>query len=295
MMELRDLRAFVLLADVLHFRLAAERLHVTQSALSKQIQRLEAEYGLPLFVRGPVATRLTPFGRVLFEDARAVVESANRLAQRAALAAQGLEGTLRIGFGTSTRVLAPRAIAAFRATRPHVQIQLLEMSARHQVDAMNEGRLDLGFCRLPQPGGWPATPLIREALVAIFPADYHPDTPLAQLADVPLAMHDRARSPGFHDHAMSFLARQGISVTTVDTVPGFSSVLALVEAGVAWAIVPASTLVGEHEFHIRTFDAEDAYWQIGLIRAPGEASPLMLAFWDVVTAMPIEGRIAPTA
>jgi len=281
-MELRDLKAFTLLGEVLHFRRTAERLHLTQSALSKQIQRLEQAVGGALFERGAGATRLSPLGQVLYADAKALVDSANRLEQRARLAAQGILGTLRIGFGIGTKAIAIQAIARFRGARPDVQIELHEVSARHQLAAMAEGRLDLGFCRLPAPPDWPSMPVLRETLVAVLPSGYPAGLRLEDLGRQPLVMMDRKRSPAFHDHAMSYLAHRGLRIITYQAVTDFSTAIALVEAGVGWAVVPSWTPVAAPGLQVLRFDDPLAQWDIGLVRAPGEPGESVAAFWGIV-------------
>ncbi|MGL5289976.1 MAG: LysR family transcriptional regulator, partial [Aeromonas sp.] len=150
-MELRDLKAFVTLGEVLHFSQAAVRQHVTQSALSKQIKRLEIELGGELFERSASHTRLTPLGQALYADARTIVIQSEQLARTAREVLAGNVGTLRIGFGVATKILVPAAIAKFRAQRPKVSIELNDLSTHHQLLALSEGKLDLGFCRLPAP------------------------------------------------------------------------------------------------------------------------------------------------
>ena len=108
-MELRDLKAFVTLGEVLHFGQAAARQHITQSALSKQIRRLEVAFGGELFERNASSTRLTPLGRALYGDACALV------ARKRAMAA-----------GTSNLVATPKPMrrvpplpaSTSRAVRP---------------------------------------------------------------------------------------------------------------------------------------------------------------------------------
>ena len=82
-MELRDLKAFVTLGEVLHFGQAAARQHITQSALSKQIRRLEVAFGGELFERNASSTRLTPLGRALYGDACALVAQSEQLGRTA--------------------------------------------------------------------------------------------------------------------------------------------------------------------------------------------------------------------
>jgi DNA-binding transcriptional LysR family regulator len=281
-MELRDLKAFALLGEVLHFQRTAERLCITQSALSKQIQRLEEGFGGSLFERRAGNTRLSPLGLALHGESKALVDSASRLERRARLAAQGVVGTLRIGFGIGTKAIAIQAIAQFRSSRPDVQIELHEISARHQIAAMGEGRLDVGFCRLPAPQGWPSLPVLKESLVTILPAGYPPGTRLEDLGRYPLVMMDRQRSPAFHDHALGFLARRGLRIISYQAVTDFSTAVALVEAGVGWAVIPSWTPVQQPELRILRFDDPLAQWEIGLVRGPGEPGAIVEAFWAVV-------------
>ena len=282
-MELRDLKAFALLGDILHFRLTAERLHITQSALTKQIQRLEGEFGGELFERGPRATRLTALGRVTHADAKMIVESANRLTHRAQLASQGVLGTLRIGFGLTTKAIAPKAIAVFRTMMPHVQIELREMSARHQIEAMKHGVIDVGFCRLPVPEGWPNLPVLKDSLLAILPDSIDEDSSLEDLVKKPFVMIDRSQSPAFHDHMMSYLTRRGVCVYTVQSVSDFSTALALVEAGVGWAIVPSSIGADHQGLRMLHFNDPQAEWEVGLVRPIGSTTMVVETFWKVVS------------
>ena len=282
-MELRDLRAFATLGELLHFGQAAERMHVTQSALSKQIQRLEGEFGGALFERGQAGTRLTPLGRALHAEAQTIVDGVHRFSHRARQAAQGVLGTLRIGFGVTSRTIAPAAISRFRAIRPDVQIELMEVSARHQIQAMKEGSMDVGFCRLPVPEGWPTLHCIQASLVAVLPSDYDEQLSLEELVRRPMVTIARTRSPAFHDHVMSYLTRKGLRVQALQTTTDFYTAVALAEAGVAWSIVPSSTPYEPTRARIKILGDEDARWQIGLVRPPGDAGGLVEAFWSVVS------------
>lgn len=281
-MELRDLRAFVTLGDLLHFGHAADRLHLTQSALSKQIQRLESSIGGALFERNASYTRLTPMGRDLHDEARMLLDGFGRFSDRARQAAQGVLGTLRIAFGVSSNSIALRAISQFRETRPDIRVELFEMSARPQIQAMRDGALDVGFCRLPAPEGWPTLPVVQASLVALLPHNYRENISLEELVRLPLATIARARAPAFHDHMMNYFAQKRLRVQTLQTVNEFSTAMTLAEAGVAWAIVPSSTALQRVDARLKPFDDECAQWQIGLVRPPGEVGSLVQHFWATV-------------
>lgn len=284
-MDIRDIRAFVIAGDLLHFGKAADRIHVTQSALSKQIHRLESEIGGTLFERNTTRTKLTPLGRALHNDAQTVVEVMTRFTERAKNAATGVLGTLRIGFGDAAKTAAPIAISRFRERRPDVHIELHEMSAHHQIEEMKEGSLDVGFCRLPGPIDWPSLPVIRAGLVAVIPTSYPEDTPITELGNRPLATIMRSRAPAFHDHVMTYLSKLGIRVQSLQTVTQFSTAVALADAGVAWAIVPSSTSFEHVRARVLRIDDERAQWDIGLIRPPGEPGILVDSFWSIVAEL----------
>ena len=287
-MDIRDIRAFVMAGELLHFGKAADRTHVTQSALSKQIHRLEIEIGGTLFERNTTRTRLSPLGRALHCEAQTVVEVMSRFTERARNAALGKLGTLRIGFGDAAKMAVPVAISRFREIRPDVQIELYELSAHHQIEALKEGTLDVGFCRLSGPKDWPTLPIIRAGLVAVLPTRYPEDIPLMELGNRPLATIMRSRAPAFHDHTMNYLMQMGICVQFLQTVSHFSTAVALADAGVAWAIVPSSTSFEYVRARVMPIEDERAQWEIGLIRPPGEPDLLIDSFWSAVTDLKAE-------
>ena len=108
-MELRHLRYFVAVAEDLHFRGAAERLRITQPALSRQIRALELDLGVGLFDRSGRRVRLTAAGSMFLEEARATLEQAERARRVAVRAHRGEIGRLSLGFVGSKRGVLTRA------------------------------------------------------------------------------------------------------------------------------------------------------------------------------------------
>ena len=284
-MDIRDIRAFVVAGELLHFGKAADRLHLSQSALSKQIHRLEQEIGGALFERNTTRTKLTPVGRALHSDAQKVVDVMTRFTERAKNAATGILGTLRIGFGDAAKTAAPIAISRFRERRPGVQIELYEMSAHHQIEAMKDGSLDVGFCRLPGPADWPTLSIFQTGFVAVLPSSCPESTAISDLGNRPLATIMRSRAPAFHDHVMIFLTQLGIRVQALQTVTQFSTAVALADAGVAWAMVPSSISFEHVRARGLQFDDVRAHWNIGLVRPPGKPGILVDSFWSVITEL----------
>nr|QWL74014.1 LysR family transcriptional regulator [Aeromonas hydrophila] len=281
-MELRDLKAFVTLGEVLHFGQAAVRQHVTQSALSKQIRRLEEELGGELFERNASSTRLTVLGRALYQDASALVAASEQLGRTARDVLAGNSGTLRIGFGVATKILVPAAIARFRTERPQVTIELNDLSTHHQLLALSEGKLDLGFCRLPAPKGWHCLPVVRAHFVAVLPASYAGVRELADLVDKPLAILRRDKAPSFYDHLMNYLAQSGLRFRDIQYVNDFAAGIATAAADIAWTLVPSSTTIEHPDVLTLPLHDTEASWIIGLIRPPHSKGPLIDAFWQIV-------------
>src|SRR6478609_6731171 len=170
-LETADLRAVVALADALHFGRAAERLHVSQPALSKQIQRVEAKVGGPLFVRGYRDVQATEAGRLLAANARHLLQSSQGALDLARRAARGEAGLLKVGFGIATIFdLLPDVLLRFRRAHPGVEVRLQDMSAPSQLAALVGGDLDVGFVRLPVSNPNIAVrPVLRDRLVAAMP------------------------------------------------------------------------------------------------------------------------------
>src|SRR5438874_4530282 len=137
-LNLDELRSFLTLASELHFRKAAERLFVSQPALSKQIRKLEEKTGGALFERTRRKVVLREAGRVLIPLAERLLRDSQAALDRVRQATEGRAGTLRIGFGiASASDLLPQTILRFRKTYPGVEIQMPDMSTPAQTRALD--------------------------------------------------------------------------------------------------------------------------------------------------------------
>jgi DNA-binding transcriptional LysR family regulator len=145
-MELRHLRYFVTVAELLSFRRAAERLHLSHPTLTKQIGDLENELGLKLFNRNPRRVELTEVGREFLVDARRTLVSAQQAIAHAHEVTTGERGRLAVGTMTPlTNAFFPDALARFRELFPLVEVTVLHMNNRDQVDALLNGSIMLGI------------------------------------------------------------------------------------------------------------------------------------------------------
>ncbi len=141
-MELRHLRYFTAVAAHGSFSRAANNLHLTQPALSRQVKDLEDELGVPLFVRGTNAVTLTEAGEVFYEEARDLLARADQAIQR--VRGEAKSEVLRVGYGPSlTTGIMPKALERFQAAVPRVRIELEDLTPREIADKIKHGLLDL--------------------------------------------------------------------------------------------------------------------------------------------------------
>lgn len=182
---LDDLRHFVAVADCGTFTTAARRVHLSQPALTASIQRLEAELGARLFVRGRGGASLTAAGDALLPHARAAL-AAEADGRRAVAEVEGLRvGRVRVGAGATfcTYVLPP-LLQRFRAQHPKLQLQLREGHTPELAAALVEGELDLAV--LPEqglPGGLVAEPWREDTLVLVGAPGASPELPFVSFTE----------------------------------------------------------------------------------------------------------------
>jgi DNA-binding transcriptional LysR family regulator len=246
-MELRHLRYFVAVGEEQHFGRAAERLHVAQPPLSRQIQDLEREMGFRLFDRLPRGVRLSAAGKVFLSDARRILEDVNEARRRAERIALGKAGTLRIGIATalSWHGMVVDSFREFRRREPDVELVVHHLLSVHQVDAVLSDRLDVGFAATIAP--WHKDVAHRqfaqERLLLAVP-NGHLLTKLKRirlrdLRNMPFVGFQRWANPAFYDELMQACARGGLSAPRiVQEATDRDTQLGLVQCrvGIAWQI-----------------------------------------------------------
>jgi DNA-binding transcriptional LysR family regulator len=248
-MELRHLRYFVAVAEELHFRRAADRLHVAQPAISEQIRKLEQELGVKLFDRTPRSVALTVAGGALLEEARHVLRHAEVARQAAQNAGDQATMRLRIGYlPDSLPASVPRALRQLATSAPRVQVDLETGGAIRLVEDLRAHRLDLVVTALPAPtNGLQATSLGPQRAVLALPASHpHSSAPavaLERLAPERIVALPREVNPAFHSAVIAICRDAGLSPTLVEPAePRVEHVLLAVAAGAGLALLPESVV-----------------------------------------------------
>ncbi len=149
-MNIRDLEYFAAVADLRHFRRAAERCFVSQPTLSGQLKKLEEELGVPLFERNAKGVQMTPAGEGLLPFAMGILEQARRLSEAAQALKDPSSGPMKLGIiPTLAPYLMPMVVPWTRKLHPRLDLFLSELQTRDLLKALGEGQIEAGLLALP--------------------------------------------------------------------------------------------------------------------------------------------------
>lgn len=277
-MNLEQLRGFVEIARLGRFTRAAERLHLAQPSLSRQIAALEQDLGAPLFTRGSGGATLTPAGESLLPWARRMLSDAAS-ARRELAELAGLErGRVRLGATPTLCIsLVAETLSGFHAAHPAIEIGLVEQGSLRLLSDLAAGELDVALVTTSRP---PADdrvtlePLLTEELVVISSARAAPvsagDTiGLAEVAELPQIVF----SASYDLRAATDAAFDAAGLTPHVVLEGaeMDAVLRFVERGLGIAVVPAIVLVDRPGLRAVRLTAPALTRTIGLARPTGVA------------------------
>ncbi len=242
-MDLRQLRYFVTIAEEMNITRAADKLNMTQPPLSRQLQQIEADVGLPLFERGARPLRLTEAGRIFYTRAKRLIGEAAELAPLTRQLAQ-LGERIVIGFVPSTMYASlPPVIRAFRETQARVELTFLEMFTLAQLSALKAGHIDVGFGRVrfddPQ---LTREVLLEERMIVALPTGHAlaDNLQFTDLAGETVIVYPSQPRPSYADQQLSAFQDRGIVPATVLEVRELQTALGLIAAGVGISLVPQS-------------------------------------------------------
>ena len=290
-MEIRQLRAFVAIADSGTFTAGATRVHVTQAAISMQIRQLENELGAKLFVRAPRRVILTEAGEHLLLRARQILREHDSALDEIAELAGAERGRIRIG-SASAMVLTealPKILKEFRKQHAKAEIAVVSGTSKALVEQILAGELDVGFVSLPVEARAIETERLRsDSLVAIA----SPRHPLAAqrtisayaLAGEKLILGER----GGNTRRLidQFFAHAGVTLNVSMELSRQAAIKRMVEEDMGVGIVPLESVQEEVEKGrlVRWWiEGAQINWELGLARLSGSyESPVMQSFIRLV-------------
>lgn len=247
-MELRHLRYFVAVAEERNFTRAAERLHIAQPPLSRQIQQLEEIIGVALLVRGARPLELTEAGRFFYGHAvQLLAQGAEVISMTRRIG--NIERKFAIGFVGSTLFgFLPEVVRRFKAAHPTTEVTLQEMTTMEQIAALKQGQIDVGIGRIRHEDPNIRRILLREeALVAALPLG-HPlsyldrGLYLRELVNDKVIVFPKAPRPSFADQILAAFHDRGLEPVDTLEVRELQVALGLVAAGMGVTVVPKSVL-----------------------------------------------------
>lgn len=243
--ELRHLRAFIVLAEDLNFTRAAARLHVVQQALSAQIRQLEEALGVSLFERSTRHVALTPAGQALLAHAPSALQHVEAAMDQARRTSADDSGALTLGLlATAPLDFTPALLRAFAAERPRVQVSIRNVAFDDPSGGVRDRQTDVALVWRPfDETGVACEPLFADERWALLPADHRlaATSPIeaAALAGEPFVWVDHM-DPVARDFWTLAEARGGRPPAIGARITGFEDLFAAVRAGRAVAASPRS-------------------------------------------------------
>jgi DNA-binding transcriptional LysR family regulator len=290
MVDLRQLRQFIAVAEELHFHRAAARLNMSQPPLTMAIRKLEEEIGVELIERGNRTVGLTAAGRVFLEEARQTLLQAERSVSAARETAAGRTGLVRLGYvGSSLYGRLPDAIRAFRETHPEVRLELLETTTAQQVERIREGGMDIGLLipSVPDAGDLSFQPFDTDRLCIALPRSHSlagaKNISVSDLANENFVLWPAVEGRSFHVQVIRLCAEAGFVPMVAH---GMHAVLSLVAVETGISIVPESMEGFRNDRIIyRSIAGDDASFDLSFCFREPVSNPALAQFLKT-TAQP---------
>ena len=292
----RQLRYFMTVAEELHFRRAAERLSISQPALSQQIARLEAGLGVTLFVRDKRKVALTEAGEVLLTESRDLLVRLDRVVRSVREADQ--PQVLRVGlpeYANYCRV--PEILEAFRAQFPETTLEVSELNRLKQLEALRAGRIDVGFMQRPVEAEALESRLAARIPLALrLPAAHPlaglPQVPVSRLDGQPFLLIERDRSPVYHDFIMGCFETAGArpEVKPHATFYSASTEERLAASGVGFSVAVPGRPPSTREVVVRPLVEPTPLVELAAVWRDGAVPAHVQAFLDGIEAQTSSSR-----
>ncbi|CAM3487306.1 LysR family transcriptional regulator [Corallococcus soli] len=243
-MELRHVRYFAAVAEQLSVTRAAQLLHISQPALSRQIRDLEEELGVDLLERYPNSIALTEAGKVFLAECKVILRRVEDAVEKVRRKSPSHRSILRIGFAATPAVeILKQAMRVFHKQHPSIQIELKDLSSNGIVRGVRDLKLDLGITIGVAPQsfeGLAMKELGSYGVTVAFPKEHRfaklKQVPLAEVAKEGLITFTKSEHPEAHSAIRKILSGFTEEPNIVMECDGISSLFAAVESGKGVAI-----------------------------------------------------------
>jgi DNA-binding transcriptional LysR family regulator len=280
-----ELRAFVAVAEELHFGRAALRLDISQPQVSRRVRSLEDALGVELFVRTARRTTLTDAGEMLLLDAREALAGFDRLRARARVVRSGRGGRVAVGFLWSTLSgFLPQLVAAAAERHREIELSVSQLAFLEILPALRRGDVDLVIGRPVREESEIIEETLREEPSALAIPERHrfaaqETVCLAQLDGEPMIALNRALVPRAYDALIAAARERGMEPRIVQHARSAGEALALVSAGIGVYRI-ASSAVAPHP-GVTYRQLEDSRSRVVLLRRPAPPPPAVAAIAEL--------------
>ncbi len=290
MLELRQIKYFLVLAQELNFSRAAERLFITQPPLTRQIQQLEEHLGVQLFLRNNKSVTLTVAGKSFLEEAQKIMVLVHESENRTRLVNDGKVGLLNIGiFGSAIFNDIPQLLLTFRTHYPEVNIGLYQMSKAEQIHALRTKQITIGFNRrLPVEQDIMVETVYFEPMIIAIHAnselEQYERIHCTQLQGETIILYPNATRPSFADTVTAFLRDNHVDVQYTQEAPDVVTALALVSSGFGVCITPESaSRLSLPNVLYRTLDIDpQPTVELACLYRRGDDNPVLHNFLEII-------------
>lgn len=292
-MDTRDLQAFMLLCETLHFGQAARAAHLSPSALSRTIQRLETEFGCRLFERSNREVRLTRAGRLLQETARELLERLQGLRAQLDGGTRILQGSMTLYCSvTASYSLLAGLLPEFRNRHPAVEVNVHTGDEASAILRVQQGHEDVAIAARPDTlaAGIAFLELATTPLVFISPTSGRfaagtPGSGELRWEDLPIILPEAGEA---RERVDRWFAARGVAVNLYARVSGNEAIVGMVALGCGIGVVPQLVLRSSpFAERVRPLDVAPALdpFRIGLCCRKGTlTNPLVAALWELAAS-----------
>lgn len=288
--DIRHLRYFIAVAEELNFRRAAERLHLSQPPLSRQIQALEDDLGSPLLARDRARVSLTPAGRAFLPEARKVLALLDKAVDAARSRGAGESNELALGYTLALdRSAFPEITQALERAHPECALSIRSKRSLQLIDEVRRGQLDAAFIGLPaETRGLAVQELASDPFVVALPATSacarKRVVALADLNGEPVFWFKRSANPSFYDYCERYFERVGFAPRRLAEPEDHHVLLGMIAEGRGSGLIPASLQHIRRDGVVfrRLREGGQIAIRIALVYLPSNRSPALAQLLEIV-------------
>ncbi|MEN2401720.1 LysR family transcriptional regulator [Flavobacterium sp. MC2016-06] len=286
-MELRHLKYFLAVAEELNFTKASEKLFISQPPLSRQIIELETEIGARLFIRNNKKVELTEAGKYFEKEIRELFQNLEHITSKTKKIAENVSGEFRIAYISSIYSSEISGLIKYlKAQFPYVNFKLFEVSTTKQIQALEQGKIDLGIIRSPIKSPKIKSQLwFKDGFSLVYnkaQINIKSEDEITNLKDETFVFFNKDYAPHYYETLLELCAFYGFAPKVVHESNNINSIVQLVKNGLGISIVPSNIAKNNHDPEIDFIELKkvNLFTDVSLITSKEDDSEITKAAVD---------------